>query len=461
MARDVSDSTPIRSRGELTAWLESGCKPASEFRLGTEHEKILFYKNDLSPVPYGGRGASGQGGVGALLEGMASETGWERIEDGGALIGLYDPVEGGAISLEPGGQFELSGAPLDNIHQTARELDDHLRLAGLVADRHDIGFLGLGMSPKWSLEQTPVMPKSRYRIMTEYMPKVGSRGLDMMYRTATVQANLDFASEADMVRKLRVSIALQPLATALFANSPFTNGRPNGRLSERSEIWRDTDNHRAGMLPFVFEDGMGFERFIDYALQVPMYFVKRGDDYHDVTGADFRDLLAGRLAAMPGETATLSDWANHLSTIFPEVRLKKYLEMRGADVGSRDQILALPALFVGLLYDGGALDAAWDIVKNWSAEQRQALRDDVPTLGLAATVAGRSLREIGRETLAIAREGLRRRRRLDARGRDETIYLGLLEERIATGRSPARDWLDRFNGPWGGVVDPVFAEAAL
>jgi glutamate--cysteine ligase len=461
MARDVSDSTPIRSREELTAWLESGCKPASEFRLGTEHEKILFYKNDLSPVPYSGRGAAGQGGVGALLEGMASATGWDRIEDGGALIGLFDPVEGGAISLEPGGQFELSGAPLDNIHQTAEELDDHLRVAREVANRHGIGFLGLGMSPKWSLEQTPVMPKSRYRIMTEYMPKVGTRGLDMMYRTATVQTNLDFASEADMVRKLRVSIALQPLATALFANSPFTNGRPNGRLSERSEIWRDTDNHRAGMLPFVFEDGMGFERFVDYALRVPMYFVKRGDEYHDVTGADFRDLLAGSLPAMPGETATLSDWANHLSTIFPEVRLKKYLEMRGADVGSRDQILALPALFVGLLYDSTSLDAAWDLVKRWNAEERQALRDDVPTLGLAATVAGRGLREIGREALAIAREGLRRRRRLDARGRDETIYLGLLDERIATGRSPAHDWLDRFNGPWGGTVDPVFAEAAL
>ncbi len=460
MARDVSDSTPIESRNEILEWLESGAKPASEFRLGTEHEKILFYRSDLSPVPYQ-TGASGRGGVRALLEGMAAETGWDAIEDAGALIGLFDPEGGGAISLEPGGQFELSGAPLDSIHQTAQELDAHLELSRKVAARHDIGFLGLGMSPKWSLAETPHMPKSRYRIMTDYMPKVGTRGLDMMYRTGTVQANLDFSSEADMVRKLRVAIALQPLATALFANSPFTDGKPNGRLSERSEIWRDTDNQRAGMLPFVFEDGMGFERFIDYALDIPMYFVKRGDTYHDVTGANFRDLLAGRLAAMPGETATLSDWANHLSTIFPEVRLKKYLEMRGADVGSRDHILALPALFVGLLYDDGALDAAWDTVKGWSAEQRQSLRDQIPQLGLSATIAGRSLREIGRTVLAIAREGLRKRRRLDARGRDETLYLGVLDERIATGRTAAEHWLDLYYREWHESVDPVFRAAAL
>jgi glutamate--cysteine ligase len=461
MARDVSDSTPIASRDELVAWLASGCKPASEFRLGTEHEKILFYRNDLAPVPYEGRPERNQGGVRALLEGLAESQGWNRIEDAGALIGLFDQVGGGAISLEPGGQFELSGAPLDNIHQTAQELDDHLEITNEIAARHDIGCLGLGMSPKWTLAETPVMPKSRYKIMTAYMPKVGARGLDMMYRTGTVQANLDFSSEADMVRKLRVSIALQPLATALFANSPFTEGRPNGRLSERSEIWRDTDNERAGMLPFVFEDGMGFERFVDYALNVPMYFVKRGETYHDVAGMNFRDLLRGNLAALPGETATLSDWANHLSTIFPEVRLKKYLEMRGGDVGPRDHILALPAMFVGLFYDASALDAAWDLVKGWTAEQRQALRDDVPRRALSASIAGRGLREIGREVLAISREGLRRRRRLDARGRDETMYLAPLDERIASGRTLAERWLEKYAGAWGEKVDPVFTEAAL
>ncbi len=458
MARDVSDSIPIASRHELVAWLAEGCKPPQDFRLGTEHEKFLFYRNDLTPVPYEGR--PDRGGVRALLEGVAAATGWQPIEDAGALIGLFSP-EGGAISLEPGGQFELSGAPFDSLHDTARELDDHLAVVNAAAARQDIGCLGLGMSPKWSLADTPVMPKSRYRIMTDYMPKVGSRGLDMMYRTATVQANLDFSSEADMVRKLRVTLSLQPLATALFANSPFTEGRPNGRLSERSEIWRDTDNDRAGMLPFAFEDGMGFERFVDYALAVPMYFVKRGGVYHDVAGADFRDLLAGRLAALPGETATLSDWANHLSTIFPEVRLKRYLEMRGGDVGSRDHILALPAFFAGLLYDVASLDAAWDLVKGWSAEQRQTLRDAVPAEALRARIAGRSLRDIGREALAIAHAGLARRRRLDARGRDETVFLAPLDERIASGRTQAEIWLERYAGVWRGSVDPIFSEAAL
>ncbi len=459
MARDVSDSTPIRSRDELVAWLESGAKPASEFRVGTEHEKTPFYRNNLSPVAYD-VDASGRGGVEALLKGVASESGWASIEDGGKLIGLFDTDGGGAISLEPGGQFELSGAPLESIHDTAKELDHHLEVAKKVAAKHGIGFLGLGMSPKWTLAETPVMPKSRYHIMTDYMPRVGSRGLDMMYRTCTVQANLDFSSEADMVRKLRVSVALQPLATALFANSPFTEGRPNGRLSERSEIWRDTDNNRAGMLPFVFESGMGFERFVDYALAVPMYFVKRGDVYHDVAGADFRDLLTGRFAPMPGETATLSDWANHLSTIFPEVRLKRYLEMRGADVGSRDHILALPALFVGLLYDNASIDAALDLVKGWTAAQRQSLRDVVPRQGLAALIAGRGLRDIGREVLALARDGLRKRRRLDHRGRDETMYLAPLEERLVTGMTAAEELLAKYRGVWRESVDPVFEAAA-
>ncbi len=457
MARDVTNETPIASRGELVAWLAEGCKPASAFRLGTEHEKFPFYRDDLSPVPYEGR--AGAGGVRALLEGMREKTGWSPIEDNGNLIGLFEEG-GGAISLEPGGQFELSGAPLDNLHETAAELDQHLADVKAVADRHGIGFLALGMSPKWTLADTPVMPKSRYRIMSNYMPKVGSRGLDMMYRTCTVQVNLDFSSEADMVRKLRVSIALQPLATALFANSPFTEGRPNGRLSERSEIWRDTDNRRAGMLPFVFEDGMSFERYVDYALDVPMYFVKRGEIYHDVAGANFHDLLAGRLAALPGERATMSDWANHLSTIFPEVRLKRYLEMRGADVGDRDHIVALSAFFVGLLYDSDSLGAAWDLAKGWTAAQRQQLRDDVPARGLDAEIAGRRLRDIAREALAISRRGLERRRRTGADGRDETRYLDPLDGFVGRGRVRARDWLDRFHGAWGGSVDPVFTEAA-
>ena len=459
MARDVTDLTPIESRDELVGWLAEGEKPDSAFRLGTEHEKFPFYLSDLAPVPYNGRGA--EDGILALLQGMQQLTGWEPIEDAGALIGLFDPNGGGAISLEPGGQFELSGAPLDNIHETARELDLHLAQVKQVASHHGIGFLGLGMSPKWTLEQTPIMPKSRYKIMTAYMPKVGTRGLDMMYRTCTVQVNLDFASEADMVRKLRVCLALQPIATALFANSPFTQGKPNGRLSERSEIWRDTDKARSGMLPFAFEDGMGYERYVDYALQVPMYFVKRGDTYHDVAGADFRALLEGRLPQLPGERATISDWANHLSTIFPEVRLKRFLEMRGGDVGSRDHILAFSAFFTGLVYDRSALDAAYDLVKSWNAEERQQLRDDVPALALKASIKGRSLGDLAREVLAISHEGLKRRARRNGNGTDERVYLALLEERIASGHTAAQDWLTRFNGAWKGSVDPIFQEAQL
>ncbi len=370
MARDQSDLTPIEGRDELVAWLEAGCKPPSDFRLGTEHEKFPFYRQDDAPVPY-----DGPRGIGALLRGMQMRTGWEPIMDGEAIIGLYDPVGGGAISLEPGGQFELSGAPVATLHETDAELRVHLDAAKSVAEPLGIAFLGLGHSPTWTRAQTPVMPKQRYKIMSGYMPKVGSRGLDMMFRTCTVQVNLDFASEADMVRKLRVSLALQPVATALFANSPFVEGKTNGFLSNRSEIWRDTDADRTGMMPFAFETGMGFERYVDYALDVPMYFVKRGDVYHDVAGASFRDLLAGRLPQLPGERATISDWANHLSTLFPEVRLKRYMEMRGADAGPVPMLNALPALWVGVLYDGRALDEAEALVAGWSAADRQALRD--------------------------------------------------------------------------------------
>jgi len=456
MARDVVDAELIESRKDLVSWLEAGCKPASEFRLGAEHEKIPFYLADDSPVPY-----AGPRGIGALLSGMRALLGWDAIEDDGALIGLYDPAGGGAISLEPGGQFELSGSPQGTIHEVAGELAAHLTAVHEVAGGLGIGFLSLGMSPKWTLAETPVMPKSRYRIMTRYMPRVGTRGLDMMYRTATVQANLDFSSERDMVAKMRVGLALQPLITALFANSPFTEGSLNGFLSARSEIWRDTDRARSGMLPFAFESGMGFERYVDYALDVPMYFVKRGSTYHDVAGASFRDLLDGRLAALPGERARVSDWANHLSTIFPEVRLKRYLEMRGADVGPPDRIAALSALMVGLYYDSDALAGAEASIEGWSAEDRQRARDEVPRLGLAARVGGRELREVAKDALALARGGLKRRERLDAGGFDETRYLDPLEAIVADGRAPAQNWIERFEGPWGRSVEPAFREAVF
>ena len=455
MARDITDANLVETRDELVGWLEAGCKPASAFRVGAEHEKVPFYTADLTPVPY-----EGASGIRALLEGMRSQLGWEAIEDAGNIIGLFDTTRGGAISLEPGGQFELSGAAFETVHETSAEVETHLSQVKQIGGALGIGFLALGMSPKWTLAQTPVMPKGRYQIMARYMPKVGSRGIDMMFRTATVQSNLDFSSEADMVRKLRVGLALQPMITALFANSPFTDGKLNGFLSARSEIWRDTDNARSGMLPFAFEPGMGFERYVDYALDVPMYFVKRGAIYHDVAGASFRDLLTGTLPALPGERATMSDWANHLSTIFPEVRLKRYLEMRGADVGPVDRICALSALMVGLYYDNTALDAAWELVKGWSATERQQLRDDAPRIALDAKIGGRGLRDIARDALALARAGLARRARLNSAGRDEAIFLDPLDAIVELGRAPAQDWIDRFNGPWRGSVDPSFVEAA-
>jgi len=438
MARDQVDLTPIERRDDLVHWLGQGVKPKSQFRLGTEHEKFAFTLQGHRPVPYEG----------------------PRGMEGPNIIGLFDVTGGGAISLEPGGQFELSGAQLETVHQTSGELMAHLAQVREVARPLHIGFLGIGMTPTWTRAEMPKMPKGRYKIMTAYMPKVGTLGLDMMYRTCTVQTNLDFASEADMVKKLRVSIALQPVATALFANSPFTEGKPNGYLSFRSEIWRDTDNARAGMLPWVFEPGMGFERWVDYALDVPMYFVKHGNDYIDVAGQSFRGLLAGKLRAMPGTRATISDWANHLSTIFPEVRLKRYLEMRGADSGTLPNLLALPALWAGLLYDDASLDAAWDLVKGWSAEDRQSLRDAVPKLALAATIRGRSVLEIGAEILALARAGLKRRNRRDPSGKDETRYLEVLEARLARKTAPAQELLEKYHGPWRGSVDPIFADEA-
>ena len=455
MARDQVDMTPIETREELVAWFEAGSKPRSRFRLGTEHEKFVFTVEGHNPVSYEGRR-----GIRALLEGMQHLLGWEPIIEDGNIIGLFDVTGGGAISLEPGGQFELSGAPVETVHQTCSELMAHLAQVKEIARPLGIGFLGLGMTPTWSRSQIPMMPKGRYRIMTGYMPKVGKHGLDMMYRTCTVQTNLDYSSEADMVKKLRVSIALQPVATAMFANSPFTEGKPNGFLSFRSEIWRDTDPDRCGMLPWAFEPGMGFERYVDYALGVPMYFVKRGQHYIDVAGQSFRDLMQGRLPGLPGERATISDWANHISTIFPEVRLKRYLEMRGADGGPWRRLPALPAYWAGILYDDDSLEAAWDLVKNWTAEERQKLRDDVPKLGFAARVAGHDVLHLAKTTIALAQKGLARRRRLDAGGEDVRRYLRPIEEYVARGITPAEELLEKFHGAWDRSVEPVFTEYA-
>jgi glutamate--cysteine ligase len=455
MARDQIDMTPIETRDELVAWLEAGIRPKSQFRIGTEHEKFVFTVDGHRPVPYDGRRS-----IRRLLEGMQHLLGWQPIIEEGNIIGLFDVTGGGAISLEPGGQFELSGAPVETVHQTFSELMAHLAQIREIARPLGLGFLGLGMTPSWSRAEMPIMPKGRYHIMTAYMPKVGKQGLDMMYRTCSVQTNLDYSSETDMVKKLRVSLALQPVVTAMFANSPFTEGQPNGFLSFRSEIWRDTDPNRTGMLPWAFEPGMGFERYVDYALDVPMYFVKRGDRYIDVTGESFRDLMQARLASLPGERATISDWANHLSSIFPEVRLKRYLEMRGADGGPWRRLPALPAYWAGLLYDDDSLEAAWGLVKTWNAGERHTLRDDVPKLGFAATIRGQDALYLARTSVAIAESGLARRRCLDAGGHDESRYLQPIQEYIARGITPAEELLEKFRGRWGGSVEPVYKEYA-
>lgn len=454
MARDTIDDRPIDGRDVLIDWIAAGAKPAERWRLGTEHEKFAFHTADASPVAY-----EGEAGIGRLLEGLQARIGWEPITDGDALIGLADPHGGGAISLEPGGQFELSGAPVADLHATAAELAQHLADVAAVAEPLGLGFAGLGTSPKWTLAATPVMPKSRYRIMSNYMPKVGTRGRDMMFRTSTVQVNLDFASEADMVAKMRVGLALQPIATALFAASPFLDGGPSGWLSTRSAIWLDTDPHRTGMLPQAFDDDFGYAAYVEWALDVPMYFVKRGDTYHDVTGTTFRQFMAGALAdRLPGVVAEMGDWVNHVGTLFPEVRLKRYIEMRGADCGPPAHVTALPAFWVGLLYDASALEAAGRLTADWTTEERQALRDAAPKTALATPFRDRTIREVAKEVLAISRAGLAARARRDAAtGRDETVYLEPLDEIVASGKTLADRLLADFHGAWGGRVDPVFA----
>jgi glutamate--cysteine ligase len=445
---------PIETRDDLLRVFAKGEKPAEAWRIGTEHEKFVYRKDDHRAPSY-----DEPGGIRDLLMGL-TEFGWSPVEEGGNVIALAGPD--GNVSLEPAGQFELSGAPLDHLHQTCAEAGRHLKQVKAVGDRLGLGFLGLGMWPDKSRDELPRMPKGRYAIMLRHMPRVGTLGLDMMLRTCTIQVNLDYASEADMARKFRVGLALQPLATALFANSPFTEGKPNGFLSFRSHIWSDTDPHRTGMLPFVFEEGFGYERYCDYALDVPMYFVYRDGKYIDAAGLSFRDFLDGRLEALPGEKPRFSDWVDHLSTAFPEVRLKSFLEMRGADGGPWSRICALPALWVGLLYDQGALDAAWDEVKHWSLDERQRLRDAVPELGLSAvTPSGESLRDLGRRVLDIADAGLKARARLNSIGENESGFLDPLREIVARGKTPAELLLDRYHGDWAEDVSHVYDEMSF
>ena len=452
--RQVSDRNDpvIEHRDQLLAPMIMGEKPAAAWRIGTEHEKLVYCVKDHHAPSY-----AEQGGIRDLLMAL-TDYGWEPVIENGNVIALSG--SDGAVSLEPAGQLELSGAPLENLHQTCAETGRHLDQVKAIGAKTGTGFLGLGMWPDKRRDELPIMPKGRYAIMLDHMPRVGSMGLDMMLRTCTIQVNLDYGSEADMAQKFRTSLALQPLATALFANSPFTEGRPNGFLSYRSHIWSDTDPHRTGMLPFVFEDGFGYDRYVEYMLDVPMYFVFREGKYIDAAGHSFRDFLKGKLAVLPGELPRASDWVDHLSTAFPEVRLKSFLEMRGADGGPWNTICALPAFWVGLLYDKHALDAAWNLVKHWDMDGREALRGAVPRLGLDAPLpGGGTLKDIAEDILAISRSGLNARGRLNSAGDNESGFLAPLDEIVASGKVPAQRLLDKYNGEWNGDISRVYEES--
>ncbi|HEY9092162.1 glutamate--cysteine ligase [Parasphingorhabdus sp.] len=463
--RQVSkDNDPvIEDLSDLIAPMQRGEKPKDQWRIGTEHEKFVYCTKDHHAPSY-----DEPGGIRDLLLALR-EFGWTPIEETGAdgvkrVIAMSGAD--GTVSLEPAGQLELSGAPLENLHETCNETGRHLEQVKAIGKKTGTGFLGMGMWPDKTRADLPLMPKGRYKIMVEHMPKVGNLGLDMMLRTCTIQVNLDYSSEADMVQKFRVGLALQPLATALFANSPFTENKPNGFESYRSHIWSDTDPQRTGMLPFVFEDGFGYERYAEYMLDVPMYFVSRPDapegEYINAAGLSFRDFLKGELSALPGEKPTASDWNDHLSTAFPEVRLKSFLEMRGADGGPWNRICALPAFWVGLLYDQTALDAAWDRVKHWTMEEREELRNAVPKQGLSAPLPrGGTMLDLASEILDIASAGLTARGRLNSSGDNESGFLDPLREVVATGKSPAAQLLDRYHGEWNGDLSRIYDEMSF
>jgi len=449
----TSSSAPRLTKEDLVNYIASGSKPQEQWRIGTEHEKFAYTLDDCRPLEYGG-----ERGVRAVLEGLKG-YGWEPVMEGDNLIALKDD-SGASVTLEPGGQIELSGAPLKTIHETCKEVGIHLTQVKEVASDLKIGFLGLGYQPKWPLPEVPWMPKGRYKIMREYMPKRGSLGLDMMLNTCTVQVNLDFESEACMVQKFRISLALQPITTALFANSPFKNGKPSGFLSYRSQIWTDTDPDRCGILPFVFEEGFGFERYVDYMLDVPMYFIYRDGNYIDASGQSFKDFMDGKLPALPGEFPTIKDFEDHLTTVFPEVRLKKFLEMRGADGGPWNRLCAMPALWVGLLYDQDSMMAAWDLAKDWTIEEHEFLRAEVPRLGLKTPFRGGLVGDVALDVLDIAHEGLKRRQQFNGLGQDETMFLNPLFRIAESGQTPAEELLSAYERRWHRSVDPIFAEFA-
>ena len=445
----------IESYGQLAEYLRAGCKPIKDWKIGTEHEKFGFVNDNFLPLPY-----DGQCSIKAMLEGLRDKYNWSEILEENNIIGLTK--DGANVSLEPGGQLELSGAPLDSIHETCDEVNQHLKEVKSIADDLGASFFGLGAAPEWSHEDMPMMPKGRYKLMTDYMGRVGTHGTQMMYRTCTVQVNLDFSSEQDMIKKMRVGLALQPIATALFANSPFFEGKLVNHKSWRSRIWRDLDEDRTGMLPFVFEEGFGFEAWTEYVLDVPMYFVYRDGKYIDALGQSFRDFLDGKLPALPGERPKISDWADHLTTVFPEARVKQFIEMRGADGGPWRKLCALPAFWVGLMYDQNSLDSAWDICKNWDANTREEMRVAASEEGIAANTNGISLLDLARELIDISRAGLKNRARPGNGGLvpDECHFLNAIEEVIETGKSPACELIDKYNNEWQKDLKNVYRDCA-
>ena len=445
----------IESYGQLAEYLRAGCKPIKDWKIGTEHEKFGFVNDNFLPLPY-----DGQCSIKAMLEGLRDKYNWSEILEENNIIGLTK--DGANVSLEPGGQLELSGAPLDSIHETCDEVNQHLKEVKSIADDLGASFFGLGAAPEWSHEDMPMMPKGRYKLMTDYMGRVGTHGTQMMYRTCTVQVNLDFSSEQDMIKKMRVGLALQPIATALFANSPFFEGKLINHKSWRSRIWRDLDEDRTGMLPFVFEEGFGFEAWTEYVLDVPMYFVYRDGKYIDALGQSFRDFLNGKLPALPGERPKISDWADHLTTVFPEARVKQFIEMRGADGGPWRKLCALPAFWVGLMYDQNSLDSAWDICKNWDANTREEMRIAASEEGIAANTNGLSLLDLARELIDISRAGLKNRARPGNGGLvpDECHFLNAIEEVIETGKSPACELIDKYNNEWQKDLKNVYRDCA-
>ena len=451
---NISRDAVIESKQQLIDYIASGSKPESEWTIGTEHEKFVYCVDSLKPVPY-----EGERSIRAILEALKTEFEWQPIMEGDHIIGLKK--DGQSVTLEPGGQLELSGAMVKTLHQTCAESNSHLRQAQAVSERLGINYIGMGFNANTKREDVPIMPKGRYNIMRDYMPKKGNLGLDMMLRTCTIQVNLDYSSEADMVKKFRVSLALQPLATAIFAASPFLEGKPNGFQSYRSHIWTDTDPDRCGILPFVFEDGMGFEAYVDHVLNVPMYFVHRNGIYHDVSGKSFKDFMNGKLEGFEGELPTIADWEDHMSTLFPEVRLKKFLEMRGADGGTWSRICALPALWVGLLYDQTSLDAAWDMVKDWTHEEHQHLRDNVPRDALKVPFRNGTTQNLALQMLKISAAGLERRGHFNNSGEDERVFLKSLFDTVESGKTTAQGMLDCYYGAWNEDISMVFKDCSF